>query len=261
MADSGCSPYEEILPLSKKLSERVEPSEDSVWKVTLFPGTDNSFHQANITPPCFDEERKIEYLREFDRLNLVDTGKFDITLLITQRENTSGFKAWSEILLILKELSRINFAGDFDKISARVSKTELVSLLASIDLNSVQRIELLSDLKALDRNALGLYTGVSDGLVGSESFWLINKKALREALDCLSSMSLEAKQQIFQKVFGRCLAETWFSLFLKEGSSLKASDEIYSESEKPFSEKTIIKSTGSVGFNYNLYGYNLGVYS
>lgn len=261
MVGSGCSPYEEVLPLSKKLSESIEPSEDSVWKVTLLPGTDNSFHQANVVPPCFDEARKIEYLRELDRLAFIDVGKFEITLLITRRENVSGFKAWPNILSILRELSQVKSKAEFEKLSAKISRSELVSILASIDLNSVQRIELLSELKALDRNSLGLYTGVSDGLVGKTAFWLVNKKTLREALDCLSSMSLEAKQQIFQKSSGRCLSSTWFGFLLEGGSSLKASDAVYSESEKPFSEKAVIKSTGAVGFNYNLYGYNLGVYS
>ena len=198
MVDKPCSPYEEILPLGANLrASLVGEKEDKIWKVSLAPGTDNSFHQGNITPVCFGETQKIEYLRELDRMLCRDSGVFAIKLKVTTRENIGGFKSLASLLLWLKFLSGSLGRAEFDRLWAKWNRSEQVKISNWVDLNTVTQIYLTTGVKAIDRVLFSLYTGTRSSAKTQTDSWLYAKPmswniggcsgtwALRGSYNCL----------------------------------------------------------------------------
>ena len=255
-----CSPYDEIIPTGFKGKGLVEPSEDTVWKVTLLPGTDNSFHQVGMPPACFSDDAKIEYLREYDKLAFIDVGNFEITLLITRSENITGFRAWASLLLLLKARAKAGAKETLENLWGLKILESGVACSALWDLNSVQRIELVSEGKTIDRMALGLYTEANAGVVGSESYWLVDQKALEDLVSCLAQVEYTAKQEIDLESRAHFLDSTWFGFLCKPESRVALGSEACLSSKVPGESSVGASALGLVCFNYDSFGYNEGVY-
>lgn len=232
---------------------------DDVWKIEVAPGTDNSWAQV---PGCFTDTQKLEYVRQLERLACIDAGRFSITLLITRRENVSGFKAWASILLELKELSRCRCKEDFLAWHSKLSRSDSLGLFDWLDLWSVRDIVKVSRVKAIDRSRLGLYTREKSGVQGKEYFWLVDTQGLNELVSCISSVDLEALQEIDLSFSAKCFSNAWCGFELEGSDAMSLLNYIDKlVAKKQYSSLAEVKDSSAVGFNYNLYGYNLGVYN
>ena len=170
---SSCSPYEEILPIPGSLKATyLNPAEDNIWKVSLMPGTDNSFHQGNAVPSCFGENDKLEYLRQLDRALCRDSGAFAIKLRVTTRENIGGFEALASLMLITKYFSGSLTRGELDRLLAKWNRGDAVGISTEIEFNTVQQIYLSTGVKSIDRILLALYTGARSLMESKTDGWV-----------------------------------------------------------------------------------------
>lgn len=196
--DKPCSPWDPIEPGGFSGREIGKTSGFPVL-VNLLPGTDTSWRntQADL-PHCFSEEQKTEYLRCIDKPVCVDEGLFNITIVLNRDDFVGWFRTETRVQWILRALAKSGF-------SAETRQGLLTSLRDSLfgsevlDLNSVHYLYGQTEMKNLDSVVLSIYTELSDGLKGKESFVLLGTKDIREAAGIVADYYIMAKQIIEQE--------------------------------------------------------------
>lgn len=256
-----CSPYEEIKPEGQK-GQSVEPEEKAggLWKMWIMPGTDNSWRQAHEAPPCFDEARKIEFLRYLDKVALRDSLVKGATIQLATRENFAEF--WSDVNLgsLLRKASDLVGEDLLEKISAGIMKIGLLELTSEITLICIYYINLEDELNCIDSSALSLYTNGIDEMELESALELLAGKVLADRLLGTAEMGIQANQQIL--IENTLSGSTFIALGLKrsfvESMLLEAGLELVGK--KPVDSELLAGDSIFAVYGYNQGGYNIGGY-
>ena len=257
----GCSPYDEVIPEGNKGSS-LEPSEgEGVWKLWLMPGTDTSFRQAHEAPACFEEARKIDYLRELDKVRLTDGGWRNITLLAKLRENR--LELYSREILELKTLlgDRIDLEGLLAKIEASIGKIDQMLLADLLTVICVWYVFLEDDLKIVDRPWLELYTKVMESVEATGDFvGIIGKKPIESEVLLSALHQFQAKQIITLEDESGCTDWVILRSGILEDSSCEVASACWKELTTSKTDEVGLGESGYLGYGYNQGGYNIGAY-
>lgn len=153
------------------------------WVREVFPGTDNSFHQAFKIPGCFNSAGKQkEFLRKLDLLSALDSGSFSITLVLHTAGNRAECRSDSFIYKEEALRSALRASEDFSNVDARVVAPAVLACKAGIDINQLIQLYPSSRLKTLDRVSNSLYTELSSILNAIELQKLSVKKVINSEL-------------------------------------------------------------------------------
>lgn len=257
-----CGFYEEIKPTAQKGSEvQTVESPGGVWKAWLLPGTDNSWTQVHDVPPCFEPQKKIEFLRELDRLGCRDSGLMAIKMLAKIRENSMWLSTEMRIFLEALAGSSLEGSADYEKILAKIRKLDVGKIATLIELVRVSYLFPEDYLKFIDSAFVELYTKGIEGLkIDDDVLWVFGKKELRDVVLADAKVWTQAKQVILfsdEAGIAAGIAVVVSKDFL---SKALGEDVLRLGTKKSLEEGLEIGSESAFSYGYNQGGYNIGVY-
>lgn len=257
----GCSPYDEVAPVSDTKLETLTPEESTFWSSSLRPRSDTSLKSLlGDYESCFYVDQKSEYIKLIDSFRILDD--FFVKIKLRMPEDSFVVRIFSKVLVRLSKhfKSAVSLQGLFEKIKGISSQKSSLYMTTLVLLATVQRLYLSENIKIIDSSSVGLYTKNKSKVTFEDSvdflFSLI--KIARVILE--DEMSIQAKSKvvipeslILQDIFK-------FAFVLRKSDFVRIGTELKLLSSIKTGSWLRISTEVALGIGYGSIGYGEGGY-
>lgn len=258
--DRGCSPYDEIAPVSSTVLKGIFPS-GAVFTKSLVPSSDTSMRTVlGDYPPCFHETQKTEYIRLRDSLFQEDSLWFHAKVFLSEEDFI--FETLAKVALKIpkyfKSEGKLTSYLEYCSILKRLFSSVVFS--EEILLAAVSRIFLNSEFKNLDRFFLSLYTKNKSEVESFDSLSFLSSLSEESLLSLDSLLSLASKQEIEKDSEFLSSTKNWLGSELSLEEKILLSSLLSKEVLKRKADEIKIVSSVALGIGYGVIGYGEGGY-
>lgn len=258
-----CSPYDPVEPNGSR-GEAFKPkvSIGSSWQVVVEPGGDNHFSQVGQKEACWDKPWRPQASNQLDRMVGLDSGSFDLTLLLDALDNLMISKADAPLVSFPLVEDRTVLEEKLQGFLAQKSLEAKQIFSCAVELWILQEIFKTSVLQGLDSVLLSLYTKLDeDEIKCVDSFYVLGTKEPEEALRCLATCGLKAEQQIeLQAGLGLASKAIVFRVLLGPEEKARFWDSRWLIAGSSSGSGCVLKELCVLRVGYALQGYGEGAY-